>query len=391
MSHELDHDQTARTILIAHPSAELYGSDRTLLESVEALLAHGWRVVTVLPSAGPLVEPMRRLGSEVVFEVSPVLRKASLSPAGIVRLVLSLRAVPALLGLLRRESPDVVYVNTITLPLWLLAARLARIPALCHVHEAEERLARPVRWGLAVPLLLATRLVANSRTTEAVLAASLRRLRTRTEVVFNGVRGPAEPSAPRPRLSGRVRLLVIGRISPRKGTDLAIAATERLCEEGYDVGLEIVGSTFAGYEWFEERIRAQAAVPALAGRVSFTGFVDDAWPSYDRSDIVLIPSLGESFGNVAVEGMLARRPVVAAAVQGLTEIIDDGITGVLVDPDDVGALAAALRQLCNDWPTARRIAESGRLHAEEAFSTDRYARDIVRVVDVTAGVSTPSR
>lgn len=376
--------QPTRTVLVAHPSAELYGSDRMLLESVEAFSAHGWRVETVLPAPGPLVDWVEGLGSKVHFQPSPVLRKASRSPSGLLRLFLSLRMLPALLRLLRREAPDVVYVNTVTLPLWLLAARLARIPALCHVHEAEERLARPVRWGLAVPLLLATRLVANSRSTETVLVGSLRRLHTTTEVIYNGVRGPGEPSAARQALSGRVRLLVVGRISPRKGTDRAIAAAEQLCEEGYDVGLEIVGSAFAGYEWFEDRIRAQAAAPALAGRVSFVGFVDDVWAAYERCDIVMIPSLGESFGNVAVEGMLARRPVVAAAVQGLTEIIDDGTTGVLVESESVDAWAGALRALCDDWPNARGMADAGRSSAQEAFSTDRYARRMAQALEATA-------
>lgn len=382
----LHDDQAAQTILVAHPSSELYGSDRMLLESVGALSTSGWRVVSVLPAPGPLVEPISRLGSAVLFQPSPVLRKASLSPSGMLRLVRSLGTLPSLLRLLRREAPDVVYVNTLTLPLWLLAARLVRTPVLCHVHEAEEGLSRLVRWGLAAPLLLATRIVAISRATETVLAASIRRLRTRTEVINNGVRGPEQPSAPRAALAGRIRLLVVGRISPRKGTDRAIAATKRLCEEGYNVGLEIVGNTFAGYEWFEELVREQAAAPVLAGRVSFTGFVDDVWAAYDRSDIALVPSVSEPFGNVAVEGMLARRPVVAAAVQGLTEIIDDGITGVLVESGNGDGFAAAVRQLCDDWPSACSIAEAGRARAVEAFSTDRYAREIVNAVEATAAV-----
>lgn len=386
MPPQSNDDRSVRTILVANPSSELYGSDRMFLESVEALLADGWRVVTALPAPGPLVDRVERLGATVHLQPSPVLRKASRSPAGMLQLLLSLRMLPALLRLLRHETPDVVYVNTVTLPLWLVAARLVRIPVLCHVHEAEERLSRPVRWALAVPLLLATRVVANSRSTEAVLVGSLRRLQARTEVIYNGVRGPAEPSAPRRTLAGRVRLLVIGRISPRKGTDRAIAAAERLCEEGYDVGLEIVGSTFAGYEWFEDGIRAQAAAPILAGRVSFVGFAEDVWAAYDRSDIVVIPTLGESFGNVAVEGMLARRPVVAAAVQGLTEIIDAGTTGVLVESEGVDAWAAALRQLCDDWKNACSMADAGRSRAQDAYSTDRYARRMVQAVEATAAV-----
>lgn len=371
---------TEATVVVAHPSADLYGSDRTLLESVEALSSAGWRVITVLPEPGALVSHLEEAGSEVLFRQSPVLRKAHLTPAGILRLVLSLRLLPGLCRLLRRERPAIVYVNTVTIPLWLLAARTCRIPALCHLHEAERGLPRLVSWGLAAPLALATKIIANSRASLDVLTTSMRRLRARSQVIYNGVPGPDRPSELRSRLPGRVGLLLVGRLAPRKGTDLAIAAARQLGELGYDVGLEIVGSPFPGYEWFEAAVRDQAEVPELAERVTFTGFTEDVWAAYERSDIVLVPSRSEPFGNVAVEGMLARRPVVAAAVQGLKEIIISGETGVLVEPEDATALAAAVRDLCDDWPRAHDIAEAGRERAQIAFSTDRYRRDIREVV-----------
>lgn len=379
---------TPPTVVVAHPSADLYGSDRTLLESVEALAAGGYRVVTVLPEPGPLVGHLKRAGSEVRFRRSPVLRKAHLTPAGILRLALSVRLLPGLCRLLRRERSALVYVNTVTIPLWLLAARACRIPVLCHVHEAEQGLGRLIGWGLAAPLSLATRIIANSRASVDVLTAHIGWLRARTEVVYNGVPGPDRPTELRPSRPGRIGLLLVGRIAPRKGTDLAIAAARQLCDLGYDVGLEIVGSHFPGYEWFEADVRDQAAVPELAGRVTFTGFTDDVWAAFERSDIVLVPSRSEPFGNVAVEGMLARRPVVAAAVQGLREIISSGETGVLVAPEDATALAAAVRNLCDDWPRAQHLAEAGRARAQAAFSTDRYRREIRDVVDATVRART---
>jgi glycosyltransferase involved in cell wall biosynthesis len=92
----------------------------------------------------------------------------------------------------------------------------------------------------------------------------------------------------------------------------------------------------------------------LAGQLR--GIQNPVWPWLAEADIVVVPSRWEPFGNVAVEGMLARRPVVASSVQGLTEIVRPGQTGLLVPPDDPAALAAAIATLLGDWPRAKALA-----------------------------------
>ncbi|MGH3432053.1 MAG: glycosyltransferase, partial [Thermocrispum sp.] len=127
---------------MVHPSAELYGSDRMFAEAAVALAEAGWRVVVALPGGcehGELAVLLRDLGADVVFCPTPVLRKAALRPAGFARLLFDgLRAVRPMLRLARAVRPRAVYVNTVTVPLWLVLARLLRLPVLAHVHEAED-------------------------------------------------------------------------------------------------------------------------------------------------------------------------------------------------------------------------------------------------------------
>jgi glycosyltransferase involved in cell wall biosynthesis len=372
---------TARTLVVAQPGAELYGSDRQVLQSVAALSGAGWRVVVVLPTDGPLVRRLWACGAEVRFLEFPVLRKSALSPAGLLQAARELAAaLPGLMKLLDEENPALVYVNTLTIPIWLLAAAIKRQPSLCHLHEAEIDLPLAIRVALTAPLTLTSRVIANSRATLEALPARRFGLRSRARVVHNGVPGPSTASELRPTPPGRVRILLVGRISPRKGTAIALAAVRELCRQGYDVGLEIVGGSFPGYEWFHDRVTEAANAPDLAGRVTLSGFMDDVWSAFDRSDIVIVPSSGESFGNVAVEGMLAGRPVVASATQGLAEIIVDGESGKLVPPGDAAALAAAIRSLCDDWELARRLGEAGRVRAHASFSPERYAREVCDIV-----------
>ncbi|WP_245667457.1 glycosyltransferase family 4 protein [Actinomadura macra] len=356
------------TVVLAHPSPDLYGSDRVFIESVRALVAQ-WRVIVTLPEDGPLSAVLRDAGAEIVVLPVPVLRKAYLTPIGLVRLMIAAaRALPRARRLLRRERAAALYVNTVTLPFWLLAGRVARVPALCHVHEAEDGMPRPMRALLYSPLRLARAVVVNSRASAAAVGDS------GAQIIYNGVDGPpAEPAPPRPEPGPPARIVLVGRLSQRKGSDIGVKAVQLLRRRGYDVNLTLVGSVYPGYEWFEEELRA------LAGdddSVVFAGFRSSVWNSFAEADIAIVPSRVESFGNGAVEAMLAGRPVVACATQGLVEIFTDGDNGVVVPPDDPAALADGIARLLDDWDGALVMAKQASADAALRFGTDRYHREL---------------
>lgn len=361
------------TVLVAHPSADVYGSDLQLLESLAGLAEYGYDVRLVLPGDGPLLDRLPA-GITLRTRATPVLRKALLRPRPLAGLLL--RTPVELFGLvrlLRRIRPDVVYVNTVTLPHWTFAARLARIPVLVHVHEAEELSHPLVRKVLYAPLLAADRVIANSGTTRRVLLAAHPRLARRMAVVANGVPdpGPQPEDAVEPG-----HLVVVSRLSPRKGIDVALEAVARLRRTGREITLRICGTPFAGYEWFEQQLRQRADEDDLAGAVEFAGYVSPPGDALRRAAIVLVPSLGESFGNSAVEALLAQRPVVASGVQGLAEVIEDGRSGLLVPAGDAVALADAVERLLADPELADRLARQGRERAAELYALPRYRRAI---------------
>jgi glycosyltransferase involved in cell wall biosynthesis len=112
------------------------------------------------------------------------------------------------------------------------------------------------------------------------------------------------------------------------------------------------------------------------GAVVFAGFRPSVWDSLAAADIAIVPSRVEPFGNVAVEAMLAGRPVVASATQGLLEIVKDGDNGLLVPPDDPVALADALQRLLDDWDGAVAMAKRAHEDAGRRFGKDRYHHEL---------------
>lgn len=360
-------------VLVAHPSAELYGSDRVLLESVSGLIEDGRQVTVALPGPGPLGEALLERGAEVVHCATPVLRKSALSPLGLARLA---GQALAELGAARRLAAGkrLVYVNTLTIPLWLVAGRLAGVPVICHVHEAEQSAAPLVRRGLYAPLLLASRLIVNSEFSRGVIAETWPLLDRRTVVVHNGVPGPAEVSAPRPD-PRPARLLFLGRLSPRKGPQVAIEAAALLRERGVDVRLSLLGAVFDGYEWFADELRARCTELGLD--VEWLGFRPSVWEPVADSDIVLVPStVDEPFGNTAVEAMLAQRPLVVSRTSGLREAAAGYANARFVTPDDPAALADAVEEIIAAWPRVRETIAADRKLAIRRHDPALYRRAI---------------
>lgn len=381
--------RAARQVVLIHPSPDLYGSDRQLVESVVGLASAGWRTTVLLPVDGPLRPVLERHGAEVRVVEFPVLRRALLKPRALARLAVR---TPSVLRRLRAElaasGAAAVYVNTLTVPHCVVAARLAGLAVLCHSHEAE-RVARPLQLALTAPLLLADRVVANSESTRSVLTTTVPRLSPRVTVVPNGVPDAGVPAPLRARHPGdELRLALVSRLSPRKGIHVAVDAVTRLRAAGRRVRLDVYGSTFPGYEWYEEQLRATVRERGLADVVTLHGFVPDTRPALEAADGVLVPSFGESFGNVAVEGMLAGRPVIASDVQGLAEVLTDGHSGLLVRPGSVEELADAIARLADDPALAARLAAAGRLRARTEFAVAEYHERMARVVAATARAGT---
>lgn len=381
------------TVVVAHPGAELYGSDRMALESMIGLVERGWRVVLAVPTAGPLVAEARRHGIETELLDSPVLRKSLLRPQALADLLADSGAASRRIGdLLRRVRPDVVYVSTISIPLWIARARLLRIPVVCHVHQSERGAAEPAREALTHPIGLANRVVVNSVFTKDSLLEVAPELAPRATVVANGVVGPAEVVPPRARLDGRMRLLCLGRVSPGKGVDVAVEALARVVAGGLDAELEVVGDALPGYEWFLDALRARAVALGLADRVTFSGFRPEVWTAMAEADLVLTPARDEEpFGITAVEAVLAARPVAVSAIGGLAEAVEGFASAIPVTPSDPASLAAAIQHVAADWAALRLTALATAPLAADRYRPDRYRAAIAQQLRLAvAGTPAPT-
>lgn len=302
-----------------------------------------------------------------------------LARAGVGVTVLNVRGkldaprVLRLVGLLRDENVQLLHTHLFHADLaGRLAAGLAGVPRLVHtVHVAEGRF-RP--WQYAWARLAAgwcDRIVCVSQAVRDHHAGRAGLPRRRYRVIHNGIdarRYRRDPDRRR-RLRrqwevapGEVLLAFVGRLDYQKNVGLFLEAAGRLRRAGRNVRIVVAG------DGPERRVVEDFLRGAAAGWATWLGHSDDVAGLLSAADVLVQPSRWEGFGLAAAEAMAAGLPVVATKVPGLAEVVNHGVTGVLVEPEDAEALAAAVAGLIDDADKRKRMGAAGARRVNDRFS-----------------------
>jgi colanic acid/amylovoran biosynthesis glycosyltransferase len=159
------------------------------------------------------------------------------------------------------------------------------------------------------------------------------------------------------------RLLFVGRLAPEKGCAVLLNAIAQLP----DVTLDVVGDGAA-----LGSLRKHATALGIADRVVFYGYLSEnrVRDRLAEADVFVLTSFAEGVPVVLMEALAAGVPAVATAIAGIPELIEDGVTGILVPPSEPEATAEALRKLLDDPGLRNRIGEAGRKKVEREFNLD---------------------
>jgi len=337
------------------------------------LLERGHEVLVLAPGRGGADEPFVRI----------VGRPVRVPYAGTVApICFSRRSFRRIRTFLRVFEPDVVHVHEPFTPSTsMLTAVVSAAPVVAthHAHLERSRL-----MELASPVLrtVRRRLSAQVAVSRAAAAFLSRAVPGDVEVVPNGldVRTFAEPRAAATGLPGSRRILWVARLDPQKGFPVMVRAFARLAGELEDLALVVAGDG-------RDREALGTLADADRARVAMLGSVPHAdLPAYHAAaDVFASPATGqESFGITLVEAMAAGLPVVASDIAGYREVLTHEVEGLLVPPNDPGALASALRRVLTDEGLASRLAAAGRRRAE-TFSWEAIVPRLEAIYDRVAG------
>ena len=183
--------------------------------------------------------------------------------------------------------------------------------------------------------------------------------------------------------AGRIRLLTVSRIDPRKGLRVLPAAVAELVKSGHDVSLDLIGPTI-GLIGDDERdaIRAEATRLGVADRVNLLGPValDRLMTLYRDYDVFVLPTRpGEGIPRVLMEAMANGTPVVTTNVSGIGSLVSHGQNGLLIDEASASAVAGAVHQLITQ-PDLRRTVIQGGYATARAHTLERQAAEMMAIV-----------
>jgi glycosyltransferase involved in cell wall biosynthesis len=363
----------ARSIFFYTDSRVLGGAENAMFMLLENLDRGEWQP-TLLFDDAPGVEPLEERAAALAI---PVLRVGPL-PLGLA----GARRLPALVGLLRRQQPDVFHAHMsspVACKWGLAAAVLARVPAvLGTVHVGEYRPPdRSADWQLRTLAHGVGRYLTVSRAIATELVEVLGWPAEKVEVVHNGVdvRGleVAVPPTLRQELSeGEERPLVLtpARLNAQKGHPVLLEAIAEVPDALF---------LFAGEGPEREPLEALAEQLGVADRVRFLGRREDVPELLAACDVFALPSLYEGTSLAVLEAMAAGIPIVSSAIGGTDELVEDGRSGILVPPGDPTALAAALRRVLEDADLRKSLAAAARERVRAGLTLEQMTS---RVSDV---------
>jgi glycosyltransferase involved in cell wall biosynthesis len=374
-----------RILFVAH-SALQGGAELCLDTLLRELDKAKYNLTVIFPQHGPMAESARALGARV--EVWPLAWWMSMriSLQYCKNFLVNLVSVLRLVWYLKRHRIDLVYSNSSVVFGAAWAARIAGVPHVWHVHEvlAPGHMTSPVLPLRVIKRLirsLSRRIIFESSSSQSAYLAGQED--DRTCVVYNCVRFAGLPRMGRE--AGRARLGIrsedrvvafVGRFSERKNPLLLVRAACRIADRTN------VRFLFVGDGPLHQELLHTIAALGLSDCSHVVSFQEDITWVIELLDVLVLPSQQESFGMVLVEAAAYGKPTIATRTEGPREIVVDGVTGLLVEPNNDAELARKLEYLLGDEAIRRQMGKAAAQRAQDLFSASKYAHKIEQVIDV---------
>lgn len=380
-----------KNILFIHQSAELYGSDKTLLLLLKHIDKSKVNPIVILPFEGPLKVELENDKIKVV--IAPVLKlyRKMFTPKNIFQFFKDIKkGFNTIDDLNNQYNFDLIYSNTLAVLLGIFYAKKSGIKHLWHVHEIIES---PKIFTKIFCKMLSlnsnSKIVYNSIATMKFWDVS-KKISSKSEVVWNGLEvnqknvSKEEQEHVRKIIfksnSSEIIIALVGRISRWKGQKLLLNTFNEVLKTHQNIKLAFIGSTPPNQEFFLHELQKNIKELDISDNVIHIPFTKEIAKIWQCIDIAVVPSIEpEPFGLVAVEAMLAKKPVIASNHGGLTEIIINNETGFLVEPNNENQLAETIITLIENPKLRQEFGEKGYKRAIENFSISNYVSSFEKI------------
>lgn len=376
-----------RKILFLSHSAELYGAEKVLLQTIDGLNKQEFQPILVLPRTGPLREAAEKLAVETLLVPSKwwMTEKNRIWKQPF-SWFWNMKSIVRIGRLIKQKGIDLVYTNSAVNFSGALAARWKRVPHIWSIHEILGTKNAAVRFLLGKRVLvsllsaLSTRIIVNSEATGHAFGR-----RDKVRIVPIGFKWSLGDRGLRQILRQKFGFKstdyvigIVGKIYPEKGQQKVVESISLVIKTNPEVKLLVVGEVKdTGYF---NRMQQYISAGGLEDHVSFTGYQQDIYGVLTLLDLLVIASCVESFGRVAVEAMSVKTPVLAVRKGAISEIITAGENGFLVDSPDPAVLAEAVLSIRENQEQTRKVVEEGFRIVREKYTVGNQMKRTEEVI-----------
>lgn len=342
------------------------GAGKYLLDICKYIDQERFEVVALMPKDSVLVEKIKKLGNIEVHSVNGIDDKS-----------FDIEAVKEIKSLLKDIKPDVVHSHACLSG--RVAARVEKVERVFYTRHCIQPkcgfVKKLVKWTISK--ILSNKVIAVSKAIYDNLVEEGER-KEDIYLIYNGVEFPnrdyeVQTIKAEYGLSDEEMLItLVGRLEDVKGQTHMLEISKKLMEKNPRFKTLLVGDG-------SKRDILEAKVESDKLPVSFLGHIDDIDEIYEVSDIIVNTSNSEALSFAIIEGFSHRKPAVAFDIEGLKEVVDDGLNGYLVEFGDYDAFAEKLNDLMGDESLRERFGDNGFEKVKDKFSVHRMVRELEEI------------
>lgn len=382
-------ENKSKLITIFSHSSQLGGAERSMIELITELKEKNIFSHVVLPNHGPLEEKLNELN--VPYDIFGLNWWAGQQILPFDDLVQNngnvLKNLLNYLPKLSLINPDLIYSNTMVSPWGAIAANHLNKPHVWHVREygdLDHRLKFPSSYEEIINFIgkYSDQIIVNSKSVASHLEKHLNK--NKPLVAYNYIDIDSkllkEKFNNQFKHKNSLKILVAATIHTGKNQLEALKILKKLDVKGINAELLFLGSK--PNESYLKKLKKYTQENNLIKKVHFKGFVNNPYPYFLESDVVLVPSFKEAYGRTAVEGMLLKKPVVVTKEGGSNEIIDDGKTGFSYHVGDLKTLEEILIKLTSK-SFREKIANQAYKSIKQINNKENYGYKIAKIIKQT--------
>jgi glycosyltransferase involved in cell wall biosynthesis len=384
-----------KSILFIHQSAELYGSDKTILMFISKLDKTKYKSIVILPFDGPLKREFEKNNITVV--IAPVLKlyRKMFTPSNLIKLFKEYKEGLKIINQLHKEHNfQLVYSHTLAALIGIIFASKNKVKHLWHVQEI---IAKPKLFNWVFKRILSIKsnhkIAYDSHETMRFWIEGNAVLTQKSEAVWNGIDVDQKVNYSQEQINAvrtdffkvtpnELVIALVGRINSWKGQPLLLDAFYLLTQKFDNIKLVFIGSAPPNQENFEITLNEKIKEYHLEDKALIIPFQEEIGKFWDSIDIAVVPSTEpEPFGMVVIEAMLSEKPVVASNHGGPTEIVLPNETGFLFEPNNKESLAENIEKLIVDPNLRKTLGINGKKRAIDVFSVDNHVRHFEKIFE----------